>query len=70
MDVPSTHAGTVKEVFISTGDKVKEGTLVIKLETAGSGEAASSDAPAQTRADSAAEKPEASAAPAAKSEST
>lgn len=34
MDVPSTHAGTVKEVYISTGDKVKQGTLVIKLETA------------------------------------
>jgi pyruvate dehydrogenase E2 component (dihydrolipoamide acetyltransferase) len=42
MDVPSSHAGTVKEVYISTGDKVKQGTLVIKLETAGgaSGEAA------------------------------
>ena len=36
MDVPSTHAGTVKEVFISTGDKVQQGTLVIKLETASS----------------------------------
>ena len=35
MDVPSTHAGTVKEVFINAGDKVKEGTLVIMLETAG-----------------------------------
>jgi len=35
MDVPSTHAGTVKEVFIKTGDKVKEGSLVIKLETSG-----------------------------------
>jgi pyruvate dehydrogenase E2 component (dihydrolipoamide acetyltransferase) len=35
MDVPSTHAGTVKEVYISTGDKVKQGTLVIKLETSG-----------------------------------
>ena len=23
MDVPSTHAGTVKEVFVNTGDKVK-----------------------------------------------
>ncbi|WOI38502.1 dihydrolipoyllysine-residue acetyltransferase [Alteromonas sp. CI.11.F.A3] len=54
MDVPSTHAGTVKEVFISTGDKVKEGTLVIKLETAGSGEAASSDAPAQSSSEKAA----------------
>ena len=35
MDVPSTHAGTVKEVYISNGDKVKQGTLVIKLETSG-----------------------------------
>jgi pyruvate dehydrogenase E2 component (dihydrolipoamide acetyltransferase) len=35
MDVPSSHAGTVKEVYISTGDKVKQGTIVIKLETAG-----------------------------------
>ena len=35
MDVPSTHAGTVKEVFISNGDKVKQGSLVIKLETSG-----------------------------------
>jgi len=35
MDVPSTHAGTVKEVFVTVGDKVKQGSLVIKLETAG-----------------------------------
>ncbi|WP_299083249.1 dihydrolipoyllysine-residue acetyltransferase [uncultured Paraglaciecola sp.] len=35
MDVPSTHAGTVKEVLISTGDKVKQGSVVIKLETIG-----------------------------------
>jgi len=33
MDVPSSHAGTVKEVFISVGDKVKQGSVVIKLET-------------------------------------
>ena len=33
MDVPSSHAGIVKEVLISTGDKVKQGSLVIKLET-------------------------------------
>ncbi|WP_057832927.1 dihydrolipoyllysine-residue acetyltransferase [Colwellia sp. TT2012] len=45
MDVPSTHAGTVKEVFISNGDKVKQGSLIIKLETAGS-EAAAIVAPA------------------------
>lgn len=33
MDVPSTDAGTVKEVFINVGDKVKQGSVVIKLET-------------------------------------
>ena len=37
MDVPSTHAGIVKEVFIDVGDKVKQGSLVIKLETASGG---------------------------------
>ena len=33
MDVPSSHAGTVKEVFVSVGGKVKQGSIVIKLET-------------------------------------
>jgi len=33
MDVPSSHAGTVKEVLINVGDKVKNGSVVIKLET-------------------------------------
>ena len=33
MDVPSSHAGIVKEVFVATGGKVKQGSLVIKLET-------------------------------------
>ncbi|MGJ8679623.1 pyruvate dehydrogenase complex dihydrolipoyllysine-residue acetyltransferase [Paraglaciecola sp.] len=46
MDVPSTHAGTVKEVFIATGDKVKQGTVVIKLETKGSSSAPAAPAPA------------------------
>ena len=46
MDVPSTHAGIVKEVYISTGDKVKQGTLVIKLETAGCAPAVAEVAPA------------------------
>ncbi|WP_334049737.1 pyruvate dehydrogenase complex dihydrolipoyllysine-residue acetyltransferase [Alteromonas gracilis] len=59
MDVPSTHAGTVKEVFISTGDKVKEGTVVIKLEIAGSGssssESVSSDASSEASAPAAQE---------------
>jgi len=33
MDVPSSHAGVVKEVYVATGDKVKQGSLVIKLAT-------------------------------------
>ena len=69
MDVPSTHAGTVKEVFISTGDKVKEGTIVIKLEVAGSGssssESASSDASSEASAPAAQESAKQESAPAA-----
>ena len=52
MDVPSTHAGTITEVFIKTGDKVKQGTLVVKLETSG-GEVT----PAAPAAEKPAEKP-------------
>ena len=69
MDVPSTHAGTVKEVFISTGDKVKEGTVVIKLEVAGSGssssESTSSDASSEASAPAAQESAKQESAPAA-----
>lgn len=36
MDVPSSHAGTVKAVHVNLGDKVSEGTLVIDLETSAS----------------------------------
>ena len=44
MDVPSSAAGVVKEVLISVGDKVAEGTLLIKVEAAGA--AAAAPAPA------------------------
>ncbi|GEA10657.1 dihydrolipoyllysine-residue acetyltransferase [Alteromonas sp. KUL49] len=65
MDVPSTHAGTVKEVFISTGDKVKEGVVVIKLEIAGSG-----PAPAESASTAPAAQESAAPAPAAASSET
>jgi dihydrolipoamide dehydrogenase len=39
MDVPSTAAGTVKEVLVQVGSKVSEGALLIKVE-AGAAEAA------------------------------
>ncbi len=32
MDLPSTNAGIVKDVFVKVGDKVSEGTLIISLE--------------------------------------
>ncbi|MEY4591319.1 MAG: dihydrolipoyllysine-residue acetyltransferase [Pseudomonadota bacterium] len=35
MDVPSSAAGVVKEVLVKLGDKVKEGSLLIRLEAAG-----------------------------------
>ncbi|MDP2881659.1 MAG: dihydrolipoyllysine-residue acetyltransferase [Azonexus sp.] len=42
MDVPSTVAGTVKEVLVQLGAKVGEGTVLIKVETGASAPAASS----------------------------
>ncbi len=35
MEIPSTHAGIVKELKVKLGDKVSEGTLVLMLEAAG-----------------------------------
>ncbi|MDE2440092.1 MAG: E3 binding domain-containing protein, partial [Betaproteobacteria bacterium] len=47
MDVPSTVAGTVKEVLVQLGSKVSEGALLIKVETGGAAtEAAPAPAPA------------------------
>ena len=35
MDVPSSHAGVVKEVKLKVGDKVSQGSLILLLEEAG-----------------------------------
>ncbi|TWX63686.1 dihydrolipoyllysine-residue acetyltransferase [Colwellia sp. C1TZA3] len=51
MDVPSPHAGTVKEIFITTGDKVKQGSIVIKLETSSGAPAEVDEAEAETVAE-------------------
>ncbi len=45
MDVPSSTAGVVKEVLVKLGDRVKEGSLLIKVE-ASAGAAASAPAAA------------------------
>jgi pyruvate dehydrogenase E2 component (dihydrolipoamide acetyltransferase) len=36
MEIPSSHAGVVKEMQVKLGDKVKQGSIVLKLETADS----------------------------------
>ncbi|QWD61496.1 dihydrolipoyllysine-residue acetyltransferase [Polynucleobacter sp. MWH-UH25E] len=58
MDVPSSHAGVVRDVRVKVGDTLSEGSVVITLEEGG---ATSAPAPAA----SAASAPQASAAPAA-----
>lgn len=60
MDIPSSHAGTVKEVKIATGDKVAKGTLILLLEaenTANAPEDSKTEAPAATPAPSLAPTP-------------
>ncbi len=44
MDVPSSVAGVVKEVLVNLGDRVSEGSVLIKVEAAGA--AAAAPAPA------------------------
>ena len=34
MEIPSTHAGTVKELRVKLGDKVGEGSVILVIETA------------------------------------
>ena len=63
MDVPSSAAGVVKEVLISLGDKVAEGTVLIRVEAAGA--AAAAPAPAAAAPAPAAAAPAPAAAPAA-----
>jgi len=45
MEIPSSHAGVVKELKVKLGDKVSEGTLVLILEAAGALAAAPGPAP-------------------------
>ena len=50
MDVPSSAAGVVKEVLVKVGDKVGEGSVLLKVETAGAAVAAVPVAPAAAAA--------------------
>src|SRR6218665_2415457 len=40
MEIPSSHAGQVKELRVQGGDKVKEGSVLLTLEVAGAARAA------------------------------
>ncbi|MFV9669176.1 pyruvate dehydrogenase complex dihydrolipoyllysine-residue acetyltransferase [Pantoea graminicola] len=64
MEVPSPQAGVVKEIKISTGDKVETGSLIMMFEAEGAAEAAPAAAP-EKKAD-AAPAPAAAAATASK----
>jgi pyruvate dehydrogenase E2 component (dihydrolipoamide acetyltransferase) len=61
MEIPSTHAGVVKELKIKLGDKVSEGSLLLMLEPA-EGAAAPQPAPAPVAASASAPAPHAAAA--------
>jgi len=63
MDVPSSAAGVVREILVNVGDKVSQGSLMIKVEAAGAAAAAPSAAPAAAPAPVAAPAPAAAAAP-------
>jgi len=68
MEIPSSHAGVVKELKVKVGDKVAEGTLLLVLDEAGAAPApaaAPAAAPAPAPAAPAAAAPAAAPAPAA-----
>ena len=75
MEIPSTHAGVVKEIKAKLGDKVNQGTLVLMVEAAGAAVAAApapepapAPAPAAAPVAAAAAASPAPAAPSAKIE--
>jgi len=65
MEIPSSHAGVVKEVKVKLGDKVSKGSLVAVVEAAGGAPAAAPAAAAAAPAPAMAAAPATPAAPAA-----
>jgi len=62
MEIPSTHAGVVKEIRVKVNDKVSEGSVILVVEAAGAASTAPAAAPA---APATAAAPAPAAAPAA-----
>ena len=50
MEIPSSHAGVVKELKVALGDRIKEGSVVLVLEVAGAAAPAPVAAPAPAAA--------------------
>jgi pyruvate dehydrogenase E2 component (dihydrolipoamide acetyltransferase) len=65
MEIPSSHAGVVKELKVKLDDKVRQGSIVLTLELQGASESGTNQAPAAAAPAQAAIKKEASATPAA-----
>lgn len=65
MEIPSSHAGVIKELKVALGDKVNQGTLLAIVEGEGVAAAASAPAPAAAPAAVAAAPAQAAAAPVA-----
>ena len=66
MEIPSTHAGVIKELKVKVGDKIGEGSLMLTVEESAGAPAAGAPAPAQAAPATAAPAPApAAAAPAA-----
>lgn len=62
MEIPSSHAGVVKEILVKIGDKVAEGSVIIKMEAA---DGTAAPAPAAAAPAAAAQAPVAAPAQAA-----
>src|SRR3989338_5594745 len=67
MEIPSSHAGVVKELKVKLGDKVKQGTVVLTLEAGSAAAPVSEPKQAPATAASAPTAPEKVAAPTAAS---
>ena len=67
MEIPSTHAGVVKEIKVKVNDKVSEGSVILVVEAAGAAAAAAPAAapaaPAKAAAPPAAPRPRRSPTP-------
>ena len=63
MEIPSSHAGVVKELKVKLGDKVSQGSVLATLEVAGGAPAAAAAAPAPAAASVPAAAPETPSTP-------